>query len=400
MFKIGNYVLHYRNDKKTVLFNTYNGAIVEIKNNQIKNKIVDLSNEEENELRTMDFDKNFSEFELKNLYNRPQNIVNLIIELTKNCNLCCAYCYQREWHEDKNKVISDELINKISKLCENILNDDKKIMLLSFIGGEPLLHIDKLISIYKKIKDIAKRKSVKIYVFIDTNGTIFNEKLGEIENLNLNITISCPEDHNMLRNFKTKINCYDIVLQNILLMEKNLKNAKVSLRYNVNDKNINDLDTHINMLIEKGVKTKEMDLAYTVSHNEFVNKLEKKDFYKWLYKDAFSILKKHNFSIRYFPVYSFYPCSAYSKNSFKIHCDGRISLCDSWDIRKANCNIDLIIDNAEKFFQMYKKIKEYSPLKDKKCKNCKYLLLCGGKKFCDNNPCEKFNYIEELILNY
>ena len=401
MFKIGKYILPYKIDDKTLLYNTINGAIVEIENDQItNNEIINLNDNEEKELLKMGFNKEFTLEELENLYQSPQHIMNLIIELTKNCNLRCAYCYQREWETDKKTVISDEIIEKICNLCKIISNKDINIITLSFIGGEPLLQIDKMITIYNKIKKVSDEKNIKLYVYIDTNGTIFSDKLKEIKNLFINITVSCPEDHNKLRKYITYKDCYTQVIENILKIEKEIKNAKLSLRYNVHNKNINDLEKHIKSLISKGISSREMDLAYTVSHNEFINTLSKSDYYKWIYDDAYKILKKYKFSIRYFPVYSFYPCSAYSKNSFKVHCDGKISLCDSWDIKKSKFSIDDVIKNPDMFFDFYKNIKYFTPIKNKKCQNCKFLLLCGGLRFCDKNPCEKFNYLNLLLSSF
>ncbi len=140
MFKIGKYILPYKIDDKTLLYNTINGAIVEIENDQItNNEIINLNDNEEKELLKMGFNKEFTLEELENLYQSPQHIMNLIIELTKNCNLRCAYCYQREWETDKKTVISDEIIEKICNLCKIISNKDINIITLSFIGVELIL---------------------------------------------------------------------------------------------------------------------------------------------------------------------------------------------------------------------------------------------------------------------
>ena len=61
MFKIGKYILPYKIDDKTLLYNTINGAIVEIENDQItNNEIINLNDNEEKELLKMGFNKEFT----------------------------------------------------------------------------------------------------------------------------------------------------------------------------------------------------------------------------------------------------------------------------------------------------------------------------------------------------
>lgn len=400
MFKLSSRVLTIPAGGKVVLLNTYNGTMVEVDDTQIINGVIqNISPKEEKYLLEKNFDLELSVDELKQIYFNESNVFNLTIELTKKCNLQCAYCYQREWDCDKNEKITSEILDKIYMFLRKQLDGKIKYFLLSFIGGEPLLESDLLLKIYNEIKAICDERQIVLQVYIDTNSTIMCEKLKEINNLTLNVTLSPKEDHNKLRNGKKQFDCYSLVLNNIKKYQL-FNNLIITLRYNVNEKNKNLLDEYITKLIEEGVNVHNIDLAYTVSHNEFVNDLSRKDYYKWLYNEAFFILKKHNLPIRYFPEFSFYPCSAYSQNSYKIHCDGKVSLCDSWDINKSKFTINDLLEKYEAFRKEYANIKGYFPLSNSKCLDCKYILLCGGYRFCEKKPCEKFEDINDLIINF
>lgn len=399
--KLGNYIVQTEYGSNVILYNTYNGAIIELTKNQIvQDNLVNLAEEEIVKIKQLGFTKNFSKKELLNLYNKPLEVMNITVELTKNCNLKCAYCYQRQWDKKNKRAISFTTLDKIKSLCNLIYNRNINFLTLSFIGGEPLLELKKLLYCYKKIKNFADANNLKLFVFIDTNGTIYSDKIKIIENLYINITISTKKDHNKYRNALNPFDCYSLVLSNILKYENLLTSSQVSLRYNVNGENYKDLELHIKNLLNSGLKSKDIDLAYTVDYNEFKNTLSRTKYYKWLYTKAYEILYQHGFSIRYFPTFSFYPCSAYSKNSIKVHCDGKISLCDSWDINKANFTIDDLLKNYQNFINTYEAIKRYSPLDLKKCKSCKYLLICGGQRFCDKNPCLKYRYLKDLLITY
>lgn len=401
MVELNRYVLVIPSENTCLLYNTFNGMLIEVlKSELVQPNIVNCSADDEKILKDNLFHCWFDKEDLKQLYFSNQNVMNLTIEVTKQCNLKCSYCYQRDWKTEKNSIISDEIIEDIYILCEKYLKKDVKYMLLSFIGGEPTLEGDKIVEIYRNIRDICEKKCVKLIVHIDTNATIFCELLKEIENLELSVTLSTKEDHNSLRNSNNIIDYYSVIINNILKYEQSIPGLNLVIRYNVHHNNMELLDSFLKQIVLCGVKSRKLDLAYTESHSEFVNQLTKERYYSWLSMKAYEILECNGFDVRYFPEYSFYPCSAYSDKSFKIHCDGKVSLCDSWDINKCSFTIKNMLNNEEEFFAQYSKIKKYCPTDDEECLKCKYLLLCGGKRFCEEKSCLRWKYIEDLLINY
>lgn len=100
------------------------------------------------------------------------NYVNMRIFTGHECNLRCAYCYQEG---ERNNSITRKAID-VHKLCDGIVyayrqrrKSEDAALMLSFIGGEPLLH-------WERIKEVIldlERRVPKLYAHIITNGTLF-----------------------------------------------------------------------------------------------------------------------------------------------------------------------------------------------------------------------------------
>ena len=77
------------------------------------------------------------------------------------CHLRCIYCHNPEmWCKQQNNITSDELIEKILHNKEYFGENGG----VTFSGGEPLLHVDFLIDICKKLKE------QNIHIALDTAG--------------------------------------------------------------------------------------------------------------------------------------------------------------------------------------------------------------------------------------
>lgn len=82
-----------------------------------------------------------------------------------NCPLRCKYCHNPDTWACKGKEYSvDEIVNEILKYKNYYKNGGVTIS-----GGEPLLQIDFVIDIFKKLK------KYNMHTAIDTSGIMFNE---------------------------------------------------------------------------------------------------------------------------------------------------------------------------------------------------------------------------------
>lgn len=95
----------------------------------------------------------------------------------QGCHLRCKYCHNRDtWNTCAGQAISlDELVNKIEKYINYFKASGGGV---TISGGEPLLQIDFLISLFKKLK------ALNIHTAIDTSGMFdLTDKLKELISL-------------------------------------------------------------------------------------------------------------------------------------------------------------------------------------------------------------------------
>ena len=147
----------------------------------------------------------FRQVDIKPIVDSPKQVV---IELTKKCNQNCIICSQKN---DKSRSPS---LNKIREII-----DEAKLLGIKeirFTGGEPLLEFKKLMQAMKYAK------SKGFYLFLNTNATLFNNKIIEkIENFVDNILISLQGFNSKTEAFITRRKkIFNIKAKNILNIQK------------------------------------------------------------------------------------------------------------------------------------------------------------------------------------
>ena len=162
-----------------------------------------------------EYPENFGEKEFKPIPPTPNEI---IIQLTKNCNLECDFCFDNINNKKTNKEISKEEVFKI-------IDDVKgKTNAIRFTGGEPLLRRD--------LNEIlAYSKKNNIYTILNTNGLLFNEENISILNNVDDLLISFHEfsERDKKSSIFKKIRKYNknILLRSCtILTPRNIKNLE------------------------------------------------------------------------------------------------------------------------------------------------------------------------------
>ncbi len=91
--------------------------------------------------------------------------LSAVLEITKNCNLDCSYCYINKVGGHK-ELTTDQWVNIIDKLS------DAGVASLSFSGGEPLLRKD-----FFTLLEYANAKEMS--TSLATNGTMIDQKIAK-----------------------------------------------------------------------------------------------------------------------------------------------------------------------------------------------------------------------------
>lgn len=409
--KISKYVKFFNyDDSNSILYNSINGAVLKIENKYIKENMLDIttcSPEEIDMLKNLDIFISDSESikKLENSFSSTQTALVITVELTKECNLNCSYCYQH--NSEKYNKISKETMDLIIRYIDNCTNINKfDIVRVDFIGGEPLLAKNELIYIYTKVLEICKNKGIKFKPGLDTNGVLLtSDFLKHFHYLNMSITLTSPEDHNKNRPFKNNSPSYDTIIKSLIKCKQEINNDNISLsiRYNTNEFNYHLFEEFLINLSNLDIKISTVNPMYTdeYDYNNFTNGLSKQEFIIWNSTTAIDLLIKYNFRISFYPQTKLRACKAYQKFNCKVFANGFIGLCDSFENLNNTITINDIANNPDYLNIYFKNIKNWTPLEDNQCLNCSDLVLCGGKYFCKKNPCQFYRYdLENYFRKY
>ena len=90
----------------------------------------------------------------------------------QGCPLKCKYCHNRDTREYSlgNEYSVDDVIERIKRVIPYMGEDGG----VTVTGGEPLMQIDFIIALFKKLKEL------KIHTAIDTSGFVVVDKLKEL----------------------------------------------------------------------------------------------------------------------------------------------------------------------------------------------------------------------------
>ena len=145
------------------------------------------------------------------------------VAMNLDCNLACRYCFegQRKGHYFMSQDTADLLVNFINGWTERLdgRTGEEKII-LTFYGGEPLLSLDLVAYISKRIKELAEKKSIEYVSYIITNGTLLTKRaVKRLSPLGLQgavVTIDGPKEvHDSFRPFKGGAGSFDTILMNL-----------------------------------------------------------------------------------------------------------------------------------------------------------------------------------------
>lgn len=332
---------------------------------------------------SLDEAKKFSaDYNGKIKVNDNTNDLAITVELNNVCNLNCVYCYQVK--KGQRGEIDDSIVIKILEYINKVYAIKQfKILVLRFIGGEPLLSIGKLLKCYEMINAFCLEKGIIMYTHIDSNGTIpMQSVIKKINKLDMVISLTNHKDHDEKRS-----NSYDRIIENISSLSFQDLSC-ISLRYNVSNENIDEFEDYLVMVKEKFptvkiVETERIDDTCCVG--TFKNHLSKEDFALWNSTTAIDLKIKHGFYITHSTIKALSKCQGYAPYSCKIYSDGAVTVCDGMYHEKSKLTIDALTKDIKLLEKVYSNIKEYNPLHDKECENCKSLIQCGGKFFCRDN---------------
>lgn len=421
--KISKYTFLFEYKQIKYAYNTLSNSLIEIDNvlysNLINKNIIKLDDETQDLLLKHSIltrnDKDDFLIYKSNIQNQREinNFMHLTVAPTMDCCFKCHYCFEKY----KSPLHMDEgVMNSIV----NYLSSQKQLkrIKLTWFGGEPLMAIDEIKLLYRKIT--TKLPNLKTSSNIITTGYHLNlniiNTLKEVGVSSIQITLDGGEKtHNKIKFLKECPNVFDKVINNILLLNDNAPEIHVTIRVNLtlkNSKEYRELCIYLQKKLENRNNISitpafvlDRSLSNVKKTNVFFNHNQRSEYILDLAKDGYNV------NNLLFPGHYFTECAIRNKSAIAFDPEGYVYKC--WEVignKKYNVgkldekgqiiNVNQTILNR----QLY----GADPLDDPKCKECNYLPICNGgcpiqrieNEFegGHNDNCTYYkNYIEDFI---
>jgi uncharacterized protein len=311
--------------------------------------------------------------------------LGLGIMLTLNCNFACPYCYQ--WRV--NKWLSDEtrqgLIRYVSKMMEH-----KRILVIEWFGGEPLLDISGIKNLSEQFLRICKEQGAQHYeAGITTNGYLLSEEiahqLSQLGVKRVQVTIDGPPDiHNKRRILRDGRPTFDVILKNLEGAVKHI--PAVVVRVNLDKTNSDRFPelltylTHLKGQLFIGIapvvptRAAQRYKEFCFSRCDYVQiQCHLEDILK---DEGFLPLKEVD---RWWRSSIFVFCGAYQVDTYMIDPDGHLYKCVAL-AGETSTKVGTLLPSGEITYDWDRLLPwlVWEPFEDQTCSTCPVLPLCLG----------------------
>ncbi|MDD6155792.1 MAG: radical SAM protein [Lachnospiraceae bacterium] len=379
----------YKTEKRVVLYNTFSKAILELDIEEYERfKNGDYGSEEialiDNGIIVSD-DYDECEF-LKYIHYRTRfssDVMTLTIAPTLDCNFDCPYCFE---NKRKGQMTEKVRIAIVDFIKNKVQNGVKKID-LTWYGGEPLLQVDCIKTIYQGVSETLCKNGAELRQFLITNGFLLSgdtvDVLEECGIRHIQITIDGKEeDHNKRRYLRGGKGTYDTIISNIKGLRG--RDFRIDIRSNIDAENSSgygQLQAEIDRIKDVSIR---MYPAVTENINE--RRKDRMDLYMEhsQYMDFISEGRDEGTVSSYVCEVEdnrCFFCSAELENTFVIDELGNVYKC--WDeIGKEESICFNVLNPDDINYEALLKYMGGDPFDRDDCKDCVFLPICfGGCRF-------------------
>lgn len=190
------FTVEYKNDDgRSVLFNTFNGALALVGKNATQQDLarggfLAKDGVDEEALLSARFLKDMNE----------TSFLTLCIAPTMACNLRCVYCYEEHEPIRMSDEVEEAVLRFVRRRYDRYRFEDLEIL---WYGGEPLLEIERMESLTRKLTGWCAGHGVRYHASITTNATLVDSsvasRLEKMGIANAMPTLDGCEHHHDLR---------------------------------------------------------------------------------------------------------------------------------------------------------------------------------------------------------
>lgn len=241
-----NYI-YKRATNENIIYNTFSKALVVLSDAEFEQ----FSNNNLNSAEIINvlvenrilIEETFSETDFLKYFHYKTKFASdtlfLTIAPTMDCNFACPYCYENRRKGKMSEEVQDALIKYVEDTVKSGVNNID----ISWYGGEPLLYVEIVESLSKRLTEVANINKCNLKMHMVTNGYLLTpqivELLDEIGITKLQITIDgLKEHHDKSRPLRDGRGTYDKIIENLSFFEESP--IAVVIRMNVDNSNFAD----------------------------------------------------------------------------------------------------------------------------------------------------------------
>lgn len=305
----------------------------------------------------------------------------LTINPTLNCNFSCWYCYETH----NNKHMSKEIHQKILKFIKNtIKRPDIHRFELDWFGGEPLLCYQNILKpITEFTKKVCEEENVSFMSGMTTNGYYLNKDMipffKETNMQSFQITLDGPKDvHNKIRHTHANVGSYDTIVQNIVLLARELTPSDLLLRINYTSETFDKIESIIDSF-PFDVRPNITVILQQVWQDKDTNQVTAKISGDLLFK-----FQNAGFKVEKEILHCSLECTCYADclNQAVVNYDGRVFKCTALNFEKTKEDGILTEDGDILWGSSLSHKLVRATFENENCRDCNFLPICFG-------PCHK-----------
>jgi uncharacterized protein len=318
-------------------------------------------------------------------------INNLRLNLTRNCNMTCTYCYVANKEHDTAPMDWETAGKAIEKFFQLQRKHGQETATIRFFGGEPLLNWKVLRQALHYIDEI--RGDILVSYLLNTNGTLLRQEMAkELAWYQVDVIISLDgtqESHDKFRRFKKGGGSFDRTERAIDLCLMN--HCRVTIDTTLGDHNNDNLKDLIDYLAAKAEKfgnpitlaLQPMTMGYQDEHDTArLNQKVEKLVGAFRYASDSGLKPRGLVSFPYSRIFGRVPIGKYCNAAGKelsVNPDGNIYPCGALETKLGT------IDDMKSIFQKepYLSLTRRGIGTIPSCKGCEIEVFCAGGCIAD-----------------
>jgi len=321
----------------------------------------------------------------------PTNVAFLIAPGMK-CNNKCSYCFlATQSSVDRTKTMTPEIASDVAKyICSQLdKNPNVSDVLVTWFGGEPLLHLDIIEIISRKIIKYTDNRKINYSADMPTNALLLNpdvlRKLHELRITQITITVDGLRNSHCISK-GVSLEEYDTVIDNICYVAENTDIKRLIVRLNIPNNNLDEAIATTDYLIKLHGLLGKIWLCYTyvcdytlpikIAQKRYVEYT--KNYLRWInyLLDNYGLSQN---TIGYSTKRKMKYCMRASFNNYCIGSCGNLYRC----LHSIGDKTKLIGDvwRGHLFTNVeldYYKVADIKKEEESKCFRCSFLPICGG----------------------